>query len=90
MLCEEVRALGGRAYKLTSPGCAGMPDRIVCLPNGDVFFIELKTAKGRLSKLQKARIAELKAMQQNVLVLYDENDVLHFIDNARELMNGAF
>ena len=33
ILTEEVKREGGRAYKWTSPGNAGVPDRIVIFPN---------------------------------------------------------
>jgi hypothetical protein len=37
---------GGKAYKWVSPGHVGVADRIVLLPGGVVWFVELKTAKG--------------------------------------------
>lgn len=33
-LREEVQKMGGKAYKLESPGTTGMPDRLLCLPGG--------------------------------------------------------
>ena len=53
VLVEEVKRLGGRAYKWTSPGNDGVPDRIVFLPDTRVIFVELKTDTGRLSPLQR-------------------------------------
>ena len=41
-LRERVKQLGGRAYKFVSPGNNGVPDRIVMLPGGKLFFVELK------------------------------------------------
>ncbi len=35
-LRNEVKALGGRAYKFVSPGNDGVPDRLVVLPGGKV------------------------------------------------------
>ena len=60
VLVEEVKRLGGRAYKWTSPGNDGVPDRIVFLPDTRVIFVELKTDTGRLSPLQKIQIDRLK------------------------------
>lgn len=87
-LCEGVRRLGGRAYKLVSPGCAGLPDRLICLPNGAVFFAELKTEKGRLSPQQRHKVDELSKMRQQVWVLYGERDVENFLIFLRGWLNG--
>lgn len=41
-LVNEVKKAGGIAYKFTSPGRRGVPDRIVLLPNGKIIFVECK------------------------------------------------
>lgn len=69
VLVEEVKRLGGRAYKWTSPGNDGVPDRIVFLPDTRVIFVELKTDTGRLSPLQKIQIDHLKKLGQWVEVV---------------------
>ena len=69
VLVEEVKRLGGRAYKWTSPGNDGVPDRIVFLPDTRVIFVELKTDTGRLSPLQKIQIDRLKKLGQWVEVV---------------------
>ena len=61
-LRDQVWALGGRSYKWVSPGCAGVPDRIVILPNGRIFFVELKSEGKTSSAQQRKRQAELKAL----------------------------
>ena len=52
-LKSRVEMKGGLALKFTSPGCDGVPDRIVIFPGGDVTFVELKTEGGRLSMIQR-------------------------------------
>lgn len=69
VLVEEVKRLGGRAYKWTSPGNDGVPDRIVFLPDTRVIFVELKTDTGRLSPLQKIQTDRLKKLGQWVEVV---------------------
>lgn len=87
-LCEGVRHLGGRAYKLTSPGYAGLPDRLICLPFGRVVFVELKSPKGRLSKLQIHRIGELEKLKQDVWVLSNPEQVEAFLQEMRGEIYG--
>lgn len=48
-LREEVKRIRGRAYKFESPGNSGVPDRLVLLPGGRVYFVELK-APGKTSR----------------------------------------
>ena len=69
ILVDEVKRLGGRAYKWTSPGNDGVPDRIVFLPDTMVIFVELKTDTGTLSPLQKIQIDRLKKLGQRVEVV---------------------
>lgn len=59
-LTRQVKALGGRSYKWVSPGCSGVPDRIVILPGGRVVLVELKSEGETSTKLQKKRQAELE------------------------------
>ena len=39
---DEVKEVGGMAYKFVSPGNAGVPDRVVILQGGKSGFVELK------------------------------------------------
>lgn len=68
-MCEMVHSRGGLAYKFTSPNSRGVPDRVVITPRGEVWFVELKAASGRLSALQKWRKAELEKRGANVRVI---------------------
>lgn len=69
LFVRKVQEHGGLAYKFVSPGNAGVPDRIVITPDGEVWFVELKTATGRLSMLQHYQIFRLTNYGCNVLVL---------------------
>jgi Holliday junction resolvase len=42
-LVRRVAEHGGVAYKFVSPGRVGVADRIVVLPGGVVWFVELKS-----------------------------------------------
>lgn len=69
ILVAEVKRNGGKAYKFTSPGNDGVPDRIVIYPYCTPIFVELKTDVGRLSKLQKVQIKKLEELGQPVEVV---------------------
>lgn len=82
-LVREVRKLGGLCYKFTSPGAPGVPDRIIILPGGLVVFVELKTEIGRLAKIQKWQIEELRKRGANVRVLKGMDQVLAFLEEVK-------
>ena len=65
-LCRMVKDLGGECYKWVSPGCSGVPDRIVILPGGKIFFVELKSEGRTSTMLQKIRQAELRELDCTV------------------------
>lgn len=85
-LREGVKKLGGRAYKWTSPGNDGVPDRIVVLPERLPVFVELKTEKGVLSPLQKSQITRLRELGQDVRVLYGKEQVKSFLAECARLV----
>jgi hypothetical protein len=80
-LIKRVKALGGMAYKFTSPAHKGVSDRIVCLPNGQTWFVELKTEGGRLSPLQKVFASDMARMNQKYVCLWNKEQIDEFITN---------
>ena len=66
---------GGKAYKWVSPGHVGVADRIVLLPGGVVWFVELKSSTGRLSPLQKLFAADMRRMGINYRVIKSKEEV---------------
>lgn len=77
-LDSEVNALGGITRKWVSPGRDGVPDRIVIL-NGVVWFVEVKTTDGTVSKAQKREQARLYNAGANVITVYGKEGVDGFI-----------
>ncbi len=65
-LREEIRRLGGKAYKFVSPGQPGVPDRMVCLPNGRIFFVELKSEGKKSTTGQRRQQDRLRQLGQRV------------------------
>ena len=78
-LREEVEHLGGLCFKWVSPMNAGVPDRIVIMPDGRVRFVELKTIRGRLSKVQEYQMERLRKLGCSVHVLYGVDEVDGFV-----------
>lgn len=78
-LRDMVRKHGGKCLKWTCPGEAGVPDRIVLMPGGRVYFVETKRPKGgKLSALQKYRHKCLRALGFWVCVAWTLEDVATF------------
>ena len=65
-----LRARGAMAWKFTSPGRQGVPDRIVLMPGGKVAFVELKTDTGKLSPMQKVVQEQLRGLGFDVYTVY--------------------
>ena len=78
-LVWRVERAGGRAYKFTSPSQRGVADRIVCLPDGQTWFVELKAPGGRLSALQKLFANDMRAMGQRYACLWSKEMVNEWV-----------
>ncbi len=74
-----VERVGGVTFKFRSPSQRGVADRIVCLPNGTTWFVELKTENGRLSPLQKVFASVMAQTNQKYKVLYRTEEVDAFV-----------
>lgn len=84
-LIDNVKKLGGRCYKFTSPGNSGVPDRIVFLPGGVIYFVELKTKYKGPRPLQRVQIRRLTRLGQEVRVLCGLDQVKEFVDEITRL-----
>ena len=78
-LSRQVQKHGGKSYKFSSPARRGVPDRINVWPGGVVDFVEVKRPDGKLSKLQELEIADLRALNANVYVVWSKEDVREYI-----------
>ena len=68
LICK-VRLAGGLAVKFVSPGMAGVPDRLVLLPNGKALFAELKAPGQKMRPLQVKRKRQLEGLGFEVYCL---------------------
>jgi len=75
-LVARVRALGGRAEKVTVMGTRGFFDRLVILPGGRVIFCECKRPRGgRMSAHQIERARVYTALGAVVAVVANSADI---------------
>lgn len=82
-LRDAVRAIGGQAFKLVCPGTAGVPDRMLLMPEGRVAFVEVKAPGCRPGKLQAARIRQLRALGFYVFVLDSAEQIAGIIETFK-------
>ena len=83
-LRHQIESMGGLAFKFTSPGNDGVPDRLAVLPGGTIYFIELKTDRGRLSPLQVWQRDRLRQLGVNVAVIKGMDEAAEFIEEVSE------
>jgi hypothetical protein len=75
-LVDRVLSMGGRCDKVQALGSRGYFDRIVVLPGGAVFFVELKRPRGgRVSPHQKLYHAEYRALGAVVALVRNHADI---------------
>lgn len=77
-----VEMAGGRTWKTKALGQRGFPDRIACLPNGQMWLVELKAPKGRLSALQRQFAFEMVRLNQRYINLWSKEQVDEWIKTA--------
>lgn len=65
-LVKKIKALGGIAYKFTSPARRAVPDRFCILPGGRIFFVECKRPGQTLTPAQASEIHKLRELGQRV------------------------
>lgn len=82
-LRDQVKVVGGIAYKFTSPGNAGVPDRLVLLPGGRAVFIELKAPGRQPTPLQQRQQQRIRDLGFTVLVIDSKEEVDEFIKGVR-------
>ena len=78
---KAVKAAGGIAPKLTSPGFDGMPDRMVLMPGGCIGFVEVKAPGEKPRPLQFSRHRLLRRLGFKVYVLDDAEKIRKKIDD---------
>ena len=78
-LVSEVKRIGGRAPKWTSPGNRGVPDRLVILPGGRTIYVEMKAPGKPLEPLQVRWAKILRNLGHRVYKIDSNEDIDKFI-----------
>lgn len=68
-LVKYVEASGGLCIKLLTNHFLGLPDRMVLLPGGKIYFVELKSAGQKPRKIQTFVHNKLRDLGFTVLVI---------------------
>lgn len=85
---RRVRELGGICIKIT-PTQAGVPDRLVLLPNSKMYLVELKSDDGALSAIQKHQHSKINELGIHVYVLFGRTDVNKWLLSVTDPANTA-
>jgi len=68
-LREGAKKMGGIALKFISPYFTGIPDRLVLIPKGKIYFVELKSTGKKPSPRQEKVKALLEKLGFRVFVI---------------------
>lgn len=82
-LSQQIENMGGLALKFVSPGNPGVPDRIYILPNGKVWFVELKQLSGRASRIQKKQRDRLLRLGCNYRLVRGLEEAKAYVEDLK-------
>jgi hypothetical protein len=77
-LAKEIKALGGFSIKIM-PVVAGVPDRLILLPQGRFFLVETKAPGGSLRPVQKVWHSRAAKIGIDVVVLSSIEEVVQWV-----------
>lgn len=79
-LRKKIKELGGIALKFVSPGCAGVPDRIILMPQGKIYFVEMKSPRGEVNPIQKYVFEKFEEVGFKVHILNSDDAIKNFLE----------
>lgn len=80
-LVREVEKKGGQAFKFNSTK-SGMPDRLILMPGGKAYFVEMKAPGEKPRPLQEKRISELRKLGFRVDVIDTVEKIFKFVEEV--------
>lgn len=87
-LRDEIKKIGGRAYKFESPGNNGVPDRLICLPGNKVVFVETKAPGKKARALQVNQINFLRSLGFMVFIADSPESVQNILAYCKGLIRN--
>jgi hypothetical protein len=72
---RKVQQRGGQSYKICPEYCAGIPDRMVLMPGGRLYLVELKADDGALRPIQRVWHERARELGTTVVVLQGNAEV---------------
>ena len=87
-ICDYAKANGLLVYKFTSPARRGVPDRMFVLPQGRIFFIEMKAPGNKPTPAQEREHFRLR--QAGITVYWTDSVErgIKYIDREIEFMKS--
>lgn len=83
-LRQTIEKDGGLFFKFVSPGNDGVPDRIAILPDGQIWFVELKREGEKPTAVQKWQLEQLRKMGCNVALITGKQEARAWIREVIE------
>jgi len=83
-LAAEVKKLGGWSLKLLCQFVTGLPDRLVLLPGGVIFFVEVKSTGKKPTTIQLLIHERLRRLGFRVEVIDSLKQLNQILNNLLE------
>ncbi len=78
-LSNLVKKAGGLSIKIPALHFAGIPDRLILMPLGKAYFVELKTTKQKPRPIQLIVHNQLRKLGFRVDVLDNSTDIINYV-----------
>lgn len=78
---DYAQKIGYLTFKFTSPSSNGVPDRIFINKSGYLFFIEFKSIRGKLSRIQTINIENLRNRGLRVYIIKNYIDAVSILED---------
>lgn len=82
-LREQIKKMGGLALKLESQHFTGLPDRMILMPEGRIFFVETKSTGDKPRKRQLLVHRKLRDLGFSVDVIDDIEGLTKLLEELK-------